>query len=184
MDVTSMFFDSSSGIARVVLVGVPAYVALVLLLRVSGKRTLSKMNAFDFVVTVALGSTLASILTSESVAWTEGVLALALLIGLQLVVAWAAARWDGVDALVKAEPALVYHQGRFLHGAMRRERVTKSEILAAVRAANMSSTEAVEAVVLETAGEFSVVRRPDHAPHGTAVGVHDALGPTRAGDER
>lgn len=66
--------------------GVLAYVALVVLLRVSGKRTLSKMNAFDLVVTVALGSTLATVLMAKDVALAEGVFAFALLIGLQLFV--------------------------------------------------------------------------------------------------
>lgn len=158
-----MYFDDWTGLARVVLVGVPAYVALMVLLRASGKRTLSKMNAFDFIVTIALGSTLATVLTSNSVALTEGVLALGLLIGLQFVVAWSASRSEEVDRLVKAEPVMVFHRGRFLHAAMRRERVTESEILAAVREANLSSTSDVEAVVLETAGEFSVVRRPTHS---------------------
>ena len=55
-----MFFDSWAGLGRVLVVGVLAYSALVLLLRISGKRTLTKMNAFDLVVTVALGSTLAT----------------------------------------------------------------------------------------------------------------------------
>jgi uncharacterized membrane protein YcaP (DUF421 family) len=64
-----MFFDSWDGLLRVVVVGILAYTGLVLLLRISGKRTLSKMNAFDFVVTVALGSTLATILLSSDVAW-------------------------------------------------------------------------------------------------------------------
>ncbi len=153
-----MYFDGWQGILRVVLVGVPAYFALVMLLRISGKRTLSKMNAFDFVVTIALGSTLATILLSSDVALVEGAVALALLIGLQFLVAWCAVRSDAVESLVKAEPVMVYHRGRFLRSAMRRERVTKTEILAAIRSANIASTAAVEAVILETAGEFSVVR--------------------------
>ena len=57
-----MLFDSVSGMFRVVIVGTLPYVALVALLCTSGNRTLSTMNAFDFVVTVALGSTLATIL--------------------------------------------------------------------------------------------------------------------------
>ena len=71
-----MLFDSWAGLGRVLLVGTLAYVALVLLLRISGKRTLSKLNAFDLVVTVALGSTLATVLLSKTVALAEGVLAI------------------------------------------------------------------------------------------------------------
>ena len=78
-----MFFNDASSLLRVVIVGTLAYSSLVLLLRVSGKRTLSKMNAFDLVVTVAIGSTLATVLLSKDVALADGVVAFTLLIGLQ-----------------------------------------------------------------------------------------------------
>lgn len=99
-----MLFDDWSGLGRVLIVGVLAYSALVLLVRVSGKRTLAKMNAFDLVVTIALGSTLASVLLSADVALAEGVLGLTVLITLQLVVAWLSVRVPAIRAAVKAEP--------------------------------------------------------------------------------
>ena len=120
-----MFYDGWLGLVRVLVVGTCAYLALVALLRISGKRTLAKLNAFDFVVTVALGSTLATVLLSSTVALAEGVAALVLLVGLQYVVAWASTRSRRVEQFVKSEPALVYHDG-FLPAAMRRERVTVS----------------------------------------------------------
>ncbi|MDX5392667.1 MAG: DUF421 domain-containing protein, partial [Caulobacteraceae bacterium] len=79
-------FDGWDPILRILVVGSAAYAALVLVLRASGKRTLSKLNAFDLVVTVAIGSTFSSILTSKGLALAEGVAALALLVGLQFVV--------------------------------------------------------------------------------------------------
>src|SRR5688572_19761237 len=123
------FFDGWTGLLRVVLVGVCAYVALLILLRVSGKRTLSKMNAFDLVVTVALGSTLATVLLTKDVALAEGVLALALLVSLQYLVAWLAVRSEVMDRWLKSEPAVVYHRGEFLHRVLRRQRVTQGEVL-------------------------------------------------------
>ena len=74
----SLFFQDAAGLLRTAVVGVLAYVGLLLLLRISGKRTLSKMNAFDLVVTIALGSTLATILLNKEVALAEGMLALAI----------------------------------------------------------------------------------------------------------
>ena len=87
------FFSSWTSIARVLLVGVAAYAGLVLLLRVSGKRTLTKMNAFDLVVTVALGSTLATVLLTKSVALADGLAAFALLILLQYGLTWLSVRF-------------------------------------------------------------------------------------------
>ena len=166
-----MFFDSWSGLGRVLLVGVLAYGALVLILRISGKRTLSKMNAFDFVVTVALGSTLATILLSKDVALAEGLLALAVLIGLQFVITWFSVRSSTINRLVKAEPALLLHQGDFLYGQMRRARVVEAEIRAAVREHGIASLDEVAAVVLETDGSFSVIKRTEESTMSALTGV-------------
>lgn len=156
-----MFFDDWMGLVRVVVVGTLAYAALIVLLRVTGKRTLSKMNAFDFVVTVALGSTLATVLLSKDVALAEGVVALALLIVLQMAVAWASVRSKAFRDMVKAEPTLLLHKGEMLRAAMARERVVPEEILAAARSSGHAGLESVEAVVLETDGTFSVVGSTD-----------------------
>jgi uncharacterized membrane protein YcaP (DUF421 family) len=171
MNIEDIFFQDWSGLIRTVLVGVLAYVALVVLLRVSGKRTLSKMNAFDFVVTVALGSTLATILLSADVALAEGITAFAVLIALQYIIAWLSVRSHTVSHLVKAEPRLLVYQGQLLHGAMRDERVVKAEVWAAVRQQGAASLDAVEAVVLETDGSFTVVKRTQHDHSSALAGV-------------
>lgn len=154
-----VLFSGWSALGRTLVVGVAAYAALVVILRISGKRTLSKMNAFDLVVTVALGSTLATILLSKDVALAEGVLALGLLVALQWVIAWSSARSRTVSRLVKSEPRLLVHQGTLLRGALQRERVAEEEVLAAVRSEGASGLGDVSAVVLETDGTFSVIRR-------------------------
>jgi uncharacterized membrane protein YcaP (DUF421 family) len=152
-----MFFDSWSSLGRVAVVGALAYVGLVVLLRVSGKRTLSKLNAFDLVVTVALGSTLATVLLNRSVSLAEGVLAFALLIGLQWLVAFLSVRSPRFGALVKSEPTLLLHRGRFLDAAMRAQRVTRGEVTSALRASGVARVEDAAAVVLETDGSLSVI---------------------------
>lgn len=158
-----MFFSGWGGLVRTLVIGVAAYAALVAILRVSGKRTLSKMNAFDFVVTVALGSTLATVLLSKQVALAEGVVALALLVGLQWLITWSSSRSPLVTRLVKSEPRLLAFRGRLLRDALRRERVIEEEVLAAVRAQGYADLDDVGAVVLETDASFSVLPR-DAAP--------------------
>lgn len=142
---------------RTAVVGVIAYVVLLLFLRASGKRTLSKMNAFDFVVTVALGSTLATILLSRDVSLLQGAVALGLLVLLQFVITWTSVRWAWVRRMVTGEPTLLLSQGRFLPAALRKARVTEEEVHAAVRASGKDGIDGVRAVVLETDGSFSVI---------------------------
>lgn len=152
-----MFFDDWQGLARAAVVGAAAYAGLIVLLRASGKRTLAKMNAFDLVVTVALGSTLATVLLSKDVALAEGLTGLAVLVALQFVVTWLSVRSAAVRRLVRSEPRLLFYRGRFLAAALRAERVTEGEVYHAVRAAGRAGPEQVEAVVLESDGSFSVV---------------------------
>lgn len=154
-----MFFDSWESLLRVVLVGGSAYVALVAMLRISGKRTLSKMNAFDLVVTVALGSTLATVLLDRDVPLADGVLALGLLVFLQYVITFGSVRWSRFQHLVKSEPTALVRDGRYLRDAMREQRVTQQEIEASLRQHGVSGIEAVALAVLETDGSLSIVPR-------------------------
>ena len=150
-----MFIGSLEDLLRIIIVGGCAYVALVVLLRATGKRTLSKMNAFDLVVTVALGSILASTILNNGVSLSEGVLACVLLCGLQFAVTFTSVRWKPFALVVKAEPALLFLDARWLPGAMKRERVTQDEVLAAAREQGFGDLAQVRAVVLETNGTLS-----------------------------
>lgn len=152
------WFQSWDSIVRVLVTSVAAYAALVFFLRVSGKRTLAKLNAFDLVVTVALGSTLATVILSKDTPLVDGLLALAMLVALQFTVAWLSVRSREFSNLVKNEPALLFYDGRFLDAALRRERVTRDEVLAAARGQGAGELDGLRAVVLETDGTLSVVR--------------------------
>lgn len=152
-----MWFDTWSDMGRVLLVGTSAYLLLVVVLRLSGKRTLAKLNAFDFVVTVALGSTLATILLNKDVSWSEGATALVVLAGLQLVVAGTTAYVPRVRRVVSSTPTLLVHEGRILDAALRRQRLTEAEVRQAVRSAGQGGLSGVGAVVLESDGTLSVI---------------------------
>lgn len=153
----SAYFDDWSGVVTAVFVGALAYVALLVILRLSGKRTLAKMNAFDLVVTVALGSTLATIILSRDVALAEGVAALALLCGAQYAVAQLSTSFGWARRLVRAEPTVVLRDGELLHSALASVRLTAGEVEQAVRASGCGGLDQVAAVVLETDGSLSVI---------------------------
>ena len=152
-----MLFSSWADLARILVVGPLAYGLLVIFLRVSGKRTLTKLNAFDLIITVALGSTLATILLSKSVSLAEGLLALGVLIALQFVMTWIAVRRPWFSHLIKSEPTLLVRNGHFLEQALRAQRVTREEVLAAVRGSGTADLAQATAVVLETDGSISVL---------------------------
>lgn len=153
-----MWFDSWSDLGRVVAVGATAYVALVVVLRLAGKRTLAKLNAFDLVVTVALGSTLATILLSADVSWAEGVTAFALLAALQLAVSWTTSRAPSGRAAVTAHPTVIVRDGVLDEHAMRAQRLTVGEVRQALRSSGVGGLDLVSRVVLESDGTLSVIQ--------------------------
>jgi uncharacterized membrane protein YcaP (DUF421 family) len=139
-----------------VTLSVIGFAALFSMLRVSGKRTLSKLNVFDFVFVVAVGSVFASSIISKDVTLIEGLAALATLIVIQLVLAELASRYPTAERLINGEPTLLLSHGKFIPSALRKERVTEEEVRAAIREKGVTRVEDVDAVIMENDGSLSV----------------------------
>jgi uncharacterized membrane protein YcaP (DUF421 family) len=166
-----MWWDSWSDVGRVVAVGAAAYASVVVVLRVSGKRTLAKLNAFDLVVTVALGSTLATILLNSDVSWAEGVTALVLLAALQALVARLTVHRSGARRAITSRPTLLWRDGWPIGSALTRQRVSVDEVRQAVRATGAGDLSDVAAVVLESDGTLSVILRSEIGDWSALEGV-------------
>ncbi len=140
----------------VVLSGLGAYVAVIVLTRLSGLRGLAKMSSFDLAATVAVGSVLASTMLG-SVPLAVGALGLAVLFGLQYLVATLRRRGLALG-LVDNPPLLLMAGPEVLEGNLRHARLTHEELWAQLRLAGVTGREQVQAVVLETTGDVSVLR--------------------------
>jgi uncharacterized membrane protein YcaP (DUF421 family) len=163
--------DNWISLLRIALTAVLSYFGLVGFLRISGKRTLSQLNVFDFVVTVAFGSTLANTILSPDTALVEGLVALAMLILLQFIVATLSLHSTWFERLIKSAPRFLYRDGHYLEAALRKERIRKEEVLQAARRQGIASMAQVEAVVLESNGHLSVIRRSDASDASTLENV-------------
>ena len=158
-----MLFDGWDDLLRMVLVGTGAYAVLLLALRLTGHRALSRMNAFDVTVSVAIGSLLANILITDDVSLAEGVVAILLLIALQLAVAWLGMHGQYLHKLLKGQPVLLLHKGKLLQESIRKQGLTEAGILFAARTRGISDLEKIEAIVLETDGSLSVIEGDEKA---------------------
>lgn len=150
-------FNNLTSLIHTLTIGALSYLMIVVLIRISGKRTLSKWNAFDFVVTIAYGSILATLVLSKETSLLQGVLGIGVLLALQFALTWLAVRTQLVQKLIKGQPRLLLYEGQLQTEALYQERVTEGEVLAAVRAQGIAALEEVGAVVLETDGSFSVI---------------------------
>lgn len=159
MDNIRFFFDGWEPLLRIFVVGTLSYIILIILLRISGKRTLAQMSGFDFVITVAIGSTFGRLITAQEVVLAESATAFLLLILLQATFAWLDMRYGWFSKLAKSQPTLLFYKGEFLENNIRKCRVNKDEILGVIREQGIESLDEVEAVVMETSGGWSVVKK-------------------------
>lgn len=154
-----LFFSDWQSIIRIIIISILAYPALIIILRISGKRTLSKMNAFDLIITIALGSTLATVILNKDVSLTEGILTFILLVSFQYLITFFSARNKKVSQIVKSSPSLVAYKGKLLKGNMLAERIDEDEIWAILREKGYSTLEETDAIILETDGSMSIIQQ-------------------------
>jgi uncharacterized membrane protein YcaP (DUF421 family) len=167
----TLFFDSWKSLWRSFLMCLLAYPFLIFLLRVFGKRTLTNVNIFDFIITVTYGATLSSVLTSDKVSLAEGALILFMLTFLQFVVSKLSTHYKRVSDLIKAAPAFLYNEGEFFEKEMQRERIKVDDLRLKIRQEGKSSFEKVEAIVLEGDGSLSIVKKEEGSSKEALLGV-------------
>lgn len=153
----NIFFDNWDSFIRTVIITVLAYFGMVFFLRISGKRTLTKMNAFDFVITVALGSTLAAVCLNKDIALVDGMTCFFLLIFLQFILTWLSVRNKRIKNIITSSPSMLVYNGEILRDVMKRERITIEEIKMAARHQGIEDISKVGILILETTGEISII---------------------------
>lgn len=153
-----LFFKDLESLYHIAVVAVVSYLALFLFIRISGKRTLAKLNAFDFVVSVTLGSTLSSMILKK-VTVAEGGVALIIIIALQYLLAYFAKKSKTMEKAINSTPTLLFYNGEFLKDAMEKDLITEEEIYAEVRQYRLENMDDVRAVVMELNGEMTVVKK-------------------------
>lgn len=156
-----MFFNNIDKIKEIALMAVLFYFAIIVVLRLSGKRTLSDLNAFDFVVTVTIGSIAATTILSGDTTFADGFVAITSLVLLQYIVAKLDAHFKFVSKILKSDPTLVYYEGEFLEKNMLKMRITKNDILQEARQSGGTVLENVQAVILESNGKLSIIKGLD-----------------------
>lgn len=150
------FSTTNENILAILITTICVYIALVLLTRISGKRSFSKLSSFDFSITVAIGSILATVIISKSVSLQNGIAGLVGIYVMQMFVAYAR-RWDIIKKLMDNKPTLLMKDGKIIEANLKKCRVTIPDLKAKLREANVIQLSEVKAVVFESTGDISVM---------------------------
>jgi uncharacterized membrane protein YcaP (DUF421 family) len=170
-----MFFAQAPELdlaARIVILGPLCLLVVVVITRIVGLRSFSKMTAFDFVATVATGSLLAG--AAAATTWetfAQNSLSIAAILAFQALLAVLRRNSRGLSALMENDPVLLIENGRWNEAALRRTRVAEADIWAKLREANVYNIENLQAVVLETTGDISVLHCDDDVDEKILTGV-------------
>ena len=145
--------------------GVLMVAAVILVVRIVGLRSFAKMSSFDFAVTVATGSILASVVLGTDRSFVHGLIALATMLGVQALISMGRQVSDGFQAVVDNEPLLLMDGPNILDANLKAGRVARDDLFTKLREANVLKLSQVRAVVLETTGDISVLHGdPDGTP--------------------
>lgn len=162
-------FTSWTEAGLVALSAVLVLISVIVFIRIVGLRSLSKMSSFDFAVTVAIGSTIATT-AATSTPLANGMLAVAVLLATQACISWLRRR-TRFQQMVDNQPTLLMCGSDFLDDSMRSCRITRSDVIAKLREANVLSYDEVRAVVLETTGDISVLHGAGPLDENLLTGV-------------
>lgn len=170
----SLFFDGWKAPLRIVIMSVLIYGYLILIMRLSGKRTMLQYNMFDVIISVAYGSTIATILVTDKISFVEGAFVLGMLTFIQLFIAVMEMKSKKFGAILNPTPTFLYYNDEFCEEELEKERVLKSEIRNAVRQQGIGSMQKIEAIVLEGNGQFSIITKSEAGAGDTLVDVEGA----------
>ncbi|MEY8843092.1 DUF421 domain-containing protein [Cribrihabitans sp. XS_ASV171] len=183
-------------LTQVVLSAAVFFVFIVALMRLSGKRTTASMNNFDWIITVGIGSLMATGILSRKVAMLDAMAAIAALAAMQWVTTWGVLKSKRFAKMVKPKPRLLMHDGAMLKDAMEAERVSADELKSALREAGIARREDADWIVIETSGVLSVMPRKEMGlgeaelldgvavPEGVGGGTRDDRGGPEPEDEQ
>jgi uncharacterized membrane protein YcaP (DUF421 family) len=142
-------------IVRAVLV----YVVLLLLMRLSGKRTVGEFTPFDLIVVILLGESMQGALSPDDTSVLGPAIVAATLVALNWTLGFLTSRSRRLDALIEGEPVVLARNGRLDQQALRSQNVPRSDVMEAIRRANLDGLSAVGRATLETDGEITIVPR-------------------------
>ncbi|NNE76701.1 MAG: DUF421 domain-containing protein [Pricia sp.] len=158
-----LFEISFQSVLSILVCAVGIYLAVILLTRICGKRSFSKMSSFDFAMTVAVGSIIATTILSSSVKLIDGLIGTTAVYLLQMGVALAR-RIEVIQKIVDNSPLLLMDGDKILDDNLRKARVTRSDLRSKLREANITQLSQIKAVVFETTGDISVLHNDDDEP--------------------
>lgn len=152
-------FDKSDPLLETVIGSIMMFLIIILLTRIIGLRSFAKFTVYDFAFTIAIGSILSSILTSTT-SIVHGSVAITSLLLLTFIFSKLQKKFPALSAKISNKPLMLMRGNEILEENLKHARIEKSQLIAKLREANVSRLNQIQAVVLESTGDISVLHTP------------------------
>jgi len=140
-----------------ILRGLIIYVFLIVLLRLTGKRQVGQMAPFDLVLLLVLSNAVQNAMNGGDNSIIGGVISAVTLVAANWLISLLTYRSKKLEALVEGRPELLVHNGKLFEQALAHAKLTRHELMNALREAGCASIEEARAVLLENDGTISVI---------------------------
>jgi uncharacterized membrane protein YcaP (DUF421 family) len=135
------------------------FAVLYVLLRIMGKRELGQLTPFELVVMIVLGDLIQQGVTHNDFSLTGAILAITTFAFLGMLMSWITYLFPRAERLLDGEPRVIIRNGKLLDENLRRDRITKSEVLSEMRLAGIASMDKVAWAILEPQGKISFIKK-------------------------
>jgi len=154
-------YDFKDPIWETIVASFIIFIVVIILTRIIGLRSFAKFTAYDFAFTIAIGSIISSILTS-STSVVHGSIAISSLLALTFIFSILQRKFPFIKSMISNKPILLMKKDKILFENLKKARVEKSQLIAKLREANVLDFSQVEAVVLESTGDISVLHNSNN----------------------
>lgn len=143
-----------------VLRAVAIYLVLMLIFRLTGKRTIAQLTPFDFVIILIVGEATQQALLGENFSVTYAALVIATLVLLERLADLLSYRFPLLKRMTESVPVVLVEDGRPLPDVMKREQITTEDVMSSARLnQGLERMDQIRWAVLETSGGISIVPR-------------------------
>lgn len=135
------------------------FFVLFLLIRLMGKRELGQMTPFELIVLIVFGDLIQQGVTHNDFSLVGAILAIATMAFWALAISWLVYWNPKLETILDGEPRVIVKQGRIVRENLRRDRLTRAEILSEMRLSGIAHLEDVDWAILEPRGKMSFIKR-------------------------
>lgn len=141
-----------------------AFVALLILSRLLGKKQIRQITAFNYISSITFGASAAMVAFNPLIPFLPALIAMFIWGGLSYITEMLAQKSRKIRLLLEGEPTVVIKEGKILEKSLRKEKMNVEELIMLLRQACIFSLTEVEYAILEPDGQLSILKKTNHLP--------------------